>query len=499
MTSSPSVVRRGSQRPRIEHVPLFHTTAADDAVDLAALAGLPLLPWQEHVLRGALGERVDGRWSAFRTCLVVPRQNGKNAILEARELAGIFLFGERQITHTAHQFKTAKNSMLALMNRLKNVPDLMEHVVGYEGPEQSIAQIDGFKTGNEPGIYLKNGHQIQYFARSGDSARGFTGDVVVLDEAYALKASEMGALLPTMAAKSITGNPQLWITSSAGKVDSEALASIRAEGVEGTSNRLAYYEWSADPDAAPDDVDSWYEGNPSAGYLISEEFMWDEYDSLVRQGNEGGPEEFQRERQGIWARIGGESVLPAGTWSACGDPDGQPDDGSLVFGVDVSPARDTAAVGLASLLPDGRVHVEVPEANPDTGWVADYLVALKRAWPAARFVCVAGSQAESLVPEWRKAGVVVKPVQFSRYVVGCGLFYDRVVQARLQHLNDPVLTGAVDGAKQAWRQDKASWYWSRKESGSDITPLVAVTAALTVVEKQANTSVTGGSKVIEWG
>lgn len=80
----------GSQTPRIDVTPLYFTSAGDDAVDLAAVAGLHLDPWQQHVLRGALGERVDGRWKAFEVGLIVPRQNGKGSILEARELAGMF-------------------------------------------------------------------------------------------------------------------------------------------------------------------------------------------------------------------------------------------------------------------------------------------------------------------------------------------------------------------------------------------------------------------------
>ena len=53
--------------------------------------------------------RPDGRWAAFQVCLLCPRQNGKGSILEARELAGLFLFGERHMTHSAHEAKTAKD------------------------------------------------------------------------------------------------------------------------------------------------------------------------------------------------------------------------------------------------------------------------------------------------------------------------------------------------------------------------------------------------------
>ena len=160
LTSLQLDVRKGVQLPRIESVPLFVTSAADDAVDLAAAAGLVLDPWQEYVLRGSLGERADGRWAAFRACLVLPRQNGKNAVLEARELAGALLFGEKLIIHTAHEFKTTYNSMVTLMNRLRT-SELMEYVRGFDGEQaDDIRDVDGFKTGNNPGITFTNGAQI---------------------------------------------------------------------------------------------------------------------------------------------------------------------------------------------------------------------------------------------------------------------------------------------------------------------------------------------------
>ena len=50
-------LKKGSQTPRYSHHPTYFTTAADDAIDLAAVAGLNLMPWQEYVLRNSLGEK----------------------------------------------------------------------------------------------------------------------------------------------------------------------------------------------------------------------------------------------------------------------------------------------------------------------------------------------------------------------------------------------------------------------------------------------------------
>ena len=76
------------------------------------MAGLELDPWQRYVLDVALRVRPDDRWAAFEVALIVARQNGKGAVLEARELAGLFLDlpDEKLILHSAHEFKTCSGA-----------------------------------------------------------------------------------------------------------------------------------------------------------------------------------------------------------------------------------------------------------------------------------------------------------------------------------------------------------------------------------------------------
>jgi hypothetical protein len=95
-TTSLLDVRRdllGAQQPRILHVPDYVSSTGDEAVELAAMAGLDLDEWQQFVLHHSLGERADGKWAAFEVGIEVPRQNGKGGLLEARELAGPVLAG----------------------------------------------------------------------------------------------------------------------------------------------------------------------------------------------------------------------------------------------------------------------------------------------------------------------------------------------------------------------------------------------------------------------
>jgi hypothetical protein len=266
----------GARTPRLSLVPEFGSSAGVEAIELAARAGLVLDPWERDVLTAALGE-VDGRWAAFRVGLVVPRQNGKGSVLEARELAGLFLFGERLIIHSAHEQATSSEHFLRLVQLIESAPDFSGRILKVSrGKGAEAIHVRGFD-GGVTRIFFKT--------RTTGGGRGLTGDLVVLDEAMILPGSTMSALVPTMAARSIHGNPQLWLTGSA--VDKERhehgleLARVRVDALRG-AERLCYLEWSAatdveDPDLLPPellrDPDAWAQANPGLGIRISAEHV----------------------------------------------------------------------------------------------------------------------------------------------------------------------------------------------------------------------------------
>ena len=146
------------------------------------------------------------------------REVGKHdAVLAdlARELAGLFLFGEQLILHSAHEFKTAAEAFRRVLALVEGSDDLRRHV-------KKVRTSHG-----DEGIELMTGQRLRFVARSTGSGRGFSGDCVILDEAYKLPREALGALLPTLSARP---NPQLWYTSSAGHRDSEVLRGVRVLG-----------------------------------------------------------------------------------------------------------------------------------------------------------------------------------------------------------------------------------------------------------------------------
>jgi hypothetical protein len=445
----------GAQRPRVHRGPEFSSSSGAEASELAAELGLHLDPWQSWVLDQSLGERPDGRWAASQVCLLCPRQNGKGSILEARELAGIFLFGEKKITHSAHEAKTAKDHFERLESLLRNA--------GY-GDDKVVYR----RSTTEVSIMLKStGCKIHFYTRTPDGGRGLGGDMVVLDEAYALTRDQMAALMPTMAARSATGNPQMWFTSSAGFADSDVLAGKKKQGEAGAEG-LAYFDWSADPGAELTDRAAWAEANPGFGIRISEGFIAQELQDL-------GDERFGRERLGLWADASSKVALSEEMWTGVRDPDSRRV-GEVAFAVAANSDRDGCSIGVAGLNRAGVPHVELIDWRPGVTWAVDRLVELtKRHKP--RMVLVKGSDpAASLIEDLEAAGVPLHVVSGQQARRSCGAFYDAVKDVQLAHTGlEPRLNLAAMSAGR--KNSEESWEW-KPISHTDISPLWAVTLAL---------------------
>jgi phage terminase large subunit-like protein len=442
----------GVQRPRVESVPPFVSSSGVEAVELCAAFGIKLDPWQALVLDGALGEDAHGNWSAFEVGVVVPRQNGKGEILLARQLAGLFLLGEQLIMHSAHEYKTAAEAFLRIKNVIENSDELRK---ACKKPRTSHG---------EEGIELLNGNRLRFVARSKGSGRGFSGDCVILDEAYELGPEQMAAMLPTLSARP---NPQLWYASSAGMESSSQLHQVRERGIKGESAGLAYYEWSADPRADPDDREAWAQANPALGIRITEQFIERERDAMPDV-------EFKRERLGIWDDASTNAVIPFDVWDEAIDRTSQPLD-PVTVAVDISPDRSTSSIGLAGRRADSSWHVEVVANRLGTGWIVDALLELRR-WTQLPVRIDRASAAASLIPTLTEAGIDVQTIGTTEYGQACGAFFDAALAGRLHHIDQTPLTAAVRGARKRPLLD--AWAWNRKDSSTDITPLVAVTLAM---------------------
>jgi hypothetical protein len=401
LTSYGSVATRGAQEARVRAVPPFAFSHGHDALELAASAGLVLDPWQADVIVGSMGVRPDGKWSAFEVGVDVPRQNGKDAILEVRTLAGLYLVGERLITFSAHQFDTSLEAFRRLLELVEEA-DLQREV-------KRVSRSHG-----EEGIELKTGQRVRYRTRTKGGGRGFSGDCLILNEAMILPESAMGSVFPTLSARP---NPQVWYTGSAvDKLIHEhgvVFARVRERGHAGDP-RLGWFEHSA-PFEGPDEVSAeaakdpgmWSMANPSLGTRITEEYVAAEQRALASRT-------FAVERLGVgdWPSTdeGGGQVIADEDWDALADPASRRA-GAVCFTFDVRPDGGSAAIAVGGHRSDGLEHVEIVEHRDGTGWLVDRLVELEERHQPEAIECDGRNAAAArFVLELANRGVTVEPV-----------------------------------------------------------------------------------------
>lgn len=426
-----------------------------DAVDLAALAGLHLDPWQELVLDAALSQRADGQWAAMEVAMVVPRQNGKGSVLEALELAGLFLLNEDLILHSAHEFKTAQEAFRRIRALVENTREL----------DRLVARV---RTANgEEAIELKSGARLRFMARSAGSGRGFSGDRIILDEAYRLSPAMMAALFPTLSARP---NPQvIYATSSPPEVDefSEQVRNLKKRAESNDPGRLVWVEWSNPVNVDPDDRAAWAAANPAMGYRIDPEFIAVERSTMPHEA-------FMVERLGVWKAQSLSAKIPLHAWEAV-QVDESPEPERVCFGVDIPPDRGSVSIAVCSPSED-RFVFELADRRPGTEWAVARCIELGDRYAGSVFVVDAAGPASGLVPDLEQAGVRVVATNSREYAGACGRLFDAVVNAQAFHTGQPELTAAVMGA--ATRRLGDAWAWSRSSSQVDIAPLVAATLAL---------------------
>jgi hypothetical protein len=424
----------------------------DAAVQFAAEAGLFLDPWQQEVLRGSMGVVKGGKWAARNVGLLVPRQNGKGSVLEARELFGLFVLGEPLIIHSAHQFDTSQEHFLRMRDLIDGNPDLAKHV----------KPVGGFMTANgKESINLRNGCRLKFKARSSGSARGFSCDLLVLDEAMILSEKALAAMSPTSGARK---NPQTWFTSSAGTPESDALWRLVERGRSKTK-RLAYFEWGCQTGVDASDPANWAAANPGLGYRLPVDELENEFFTLT-------PDDFAREHLGIWDDQAENPFATA--WKSRAHPTSDIV-GVPTYALEVAEDRSWACVAAAGDDLDGVLHVAMGRYSQGTGWVVPFLADLASR-RRVRVVVQPSSPAGSLISELEARRVTVVKASLDDYRSACGQIYDLVTDSGLiRHSAQQGLEIAVREAEKKPSGD--AWVWNRRNPSTDITPLPAVTLA----------------------
>lgn len=461
----------GRQEPRIRVASDYEYTYGDDAGELADAYGLTPDPWQQLVLDDWLAYGADDKY-AHKTCVLsVPRQNGKNGVLEVRELYGMTVEGER-ILHTAHEVKTARKAFERLLSFFENEHDYPELV-------EAVKTIR--KTNGQEAIILHNGGSIEFSARSKGAARGFTVDIVVCDEAQELTDEQLEALMPTKAAAPL-GNSQLILlgTPPGPTTHGEVLPRTRRAALKGEAEAVSHLEWSVEEIGDVTDESRWEDANPALGYRLTR-------DAIVAELASMSPDGFARERLGWWAdgAVNGCFDLEAWRALAAGFTEEEieaQESWKTAFGVKFSIDGRTAAIAVAIWKRGEKPHVEVTEHRMTIGgidWVADWVEAR---WPRACTVVIDGkANAADLYDRLLMRGVVkraLQPAKPETVTAASSMLLNACTEGALTHNDQPALNDAIKAARKRTIGKDGGFGFETGLDDVDVTPLEAASLAL---------------------
>jgi hypothetical protein len=523
--------------PAYWHVPEYAATIGDEVGGMCADAGFAPYDYQQDAVDVIFARLASGKSAAFEVWLIACRQNIKTAVMKMAALGWMFICrpAEDPIIWTAHQHDPAVREAFV---------DLRALITGWSWMARQVRYIHEAEHHEEIG--LRNGSRIMFRTRTKGAGRSLAGAKTVLDEGWAIKDEHMGSLVPTMAARSMLGDPQILGGSSAARADSDVLHSVVARGRAAASSakaaalerRLAYIEYCAPPPDVScergakcdhaldtpgcgcDKPDLVRVANPAVGRRISLDFV------LTSERRSMPPAEFGRERMG-WHDVpaGQVKVIPLTDWADGLDEESEPA-GPVGLAVVYSSDKRRAAIGLGGLRADGCWHVEVADVVAAGEEVARVAEIVARAEDTDRPVCavavdphgfegaavkgledvrsvvVDGAErpvriirVKSSSPAWSEGQppglVLLTATDVTAAFTG---FHTALTETRnLFHRGQDGLTLALMGATardvgdagQAWARRAARDAQGRRVPGVDISELVAVTYARYVHEQRA--------------
>lgn len=357
----------GVQPPRLSLIPEGDRARGDKAVAFARWCGLTLYPWQEEALRCLCITDPKLLWVAREALIIVARQNGKGEILVARELAGIFLFGEKSIFHSAHFMDTAVDAQKRLWEVIEDNDELMSWF-SYADQSPDGKAYPGIphlgKTNGKENIVFPNGAIVYFRTRTKKTGRGLSVELLILDECFDLPKETFASLSKLTRAKE---NAQtIYISSPVNQEEHHhgAVFSAKRWAALDGAPRTLLMEWSPDEDDDPFSQATWAKCNPS---MVDEGYgaqLADiEADALAAKNSETLLEAFLVETlgRGNWFPRDGDveefvRVLSADEVEAMVVPEMRVRDlAGLTLVMDADPARKMCTVSVAGRTRTGDV------------------------------------------------------------------------------------------------------------------------------------------------
>ena len=440
---------RGATKPRLQSVPLKGKNKIEDVKQLCEIIKMPLLPWQEYVLKDMLTVDTKGKWIRKTNLLLIARQNGKT------HLARMLIL--------AHLIKWETNVLIMSSNRsmaldtFRQVTDILENNDHLKGFVKQIRYANGTES-----IEMLNGTRLDVVAATRDGSRGRSvNGLLFIDEVREISEEGFRAATPVTRAHP---NSHTLLCSNAGDAFSTVLNDLRERAISYPPKSFGFYEYSAPQYCDIWDRKAWALANPSLGYTITEE--------ALEEAIATSPIENTRTETLCQWIDSLSSPWPHGVLEETSDSTLEMTAGAYtVFGFDVSPSRRNGSLVAGQLLPDGRIGIGILETYSSQVAIDELKMASSiKGWAdiyKPRLVCFDKYATQTIADRLSNSGVVTEDVSGQQFYKACGDLLEGLVNHRVVHNGQAELIQQMNNC--AAKVNDSAWRIIKRKSAGDIS------------------------------
>ena len=430
-------------------MPLKGKSKIDDVKQLCEIIKIPLLPWQEHVLKDMLTVDAKGKWIRKTNLLLIARQNGKT------HLARMLIL--------AHLIKWETNVLIMSSNRsmaldtFRQVTDILENNDHLKGFVKQIRYANGTES-----IEMLNGTRLDVVAATRDGSRGRSvNGLLFIDEVREITEEGFRAATPVTRAHP---NSHTLLCSNAGDAFSTVLNDLRERAISYPPKSFGFYEYSAPQYCKIEDRNAWAMANPSLGYTITEE--------AIEEAIATSPIENTRTETLCQWIDSLSSPWPHGVLEETSDSTLEMSAGAYtVFGFDVSPSRRNGSLVAGQLLPDGRIGIGILETYSSQVAIDELKMAASiKGWAdiyKPRLVCFDKYATQTIADRLSNSGVVTEDVSGQQFYKACGDLLEGLVNHRVVHNGQAELIQQMNNC--AAKVNDSAWRIIKRKSAGDIS------------------------------
>jgi phage terminase large subunit-like protein len=455
--------RKGATEPRLHSPYINGKNRGDEIAQLAESIGLPLLPWQDFVIRDMTSIDDENMFIRKTSLVLCARQQGKTHLARMMMLGHLFLFGSKNVIIMSSNRSMALDTFRQVAYAIEEAPEL----------NKQVKQIR-FANGTES-IELKNGARLDVVAATRDGSRGRTADLLYIDEVREISEEGFRAATPTTRARP---NAQTLLTSNAGDAFSTVLNDLRERALSFPPKTFGFYEYSAPQFAKINDEAAWAMANPALGWTVTLEAL---QEAVATQPIETTKTELLCQwissTQSPWPHMAVEDASDITLEMSPGP--------LTIFAFDVAPSRRDGSLVMGQVLSDGRIGVAVLEVfhsdvSIDELYMADHIAKwCKDFYP--RTVCYDKYTTASIAKRLEMNGIHITDISGQKGYQASGDLYEALANKRLVHSGQDQLV--THFANCAAKESDSSWRIVRRKSAGPVDIAIGISMVVHILNQ----------------